>query len=349
MMPQMKTIGIDCRFAGTNSGLGRYTRELVTHLVSLPSSAQYCLFVRDIHEEWLQALSAPVTIIQAPFPHYSLSEHFAFPRILKKAKIDLFFSPHFNIPYFCPVPCIVTIHDLILHRYPNNAPLIKRFFYVVLMKRSLQQSVRIITVSEFVRTEIDEVYHHQYSQKITVIPEAVSETFSHQSEAVQKKAFKRFGISSPYFLYVGNAKEHKNVQMLLNAFEKAALQDTELVLVMSGKEVRSLKVPTKVIVLSDVQDHELQALYSGAVCFVTASLYEGFGLPILEAEACHCPVIATRSSAMPEVGSDAVYFCEPTVEAFVQALQHPPRWRERVLPSWKNTAQTTLKVLQEIL
>src|SRR3989338_5548977 len=156
----MKTIGIDCRFAGTQTGLGRYARELVTHLLKRDDPLQYVLFVRDEEETWLKALPGTKnreaarghaaytgqTLKTSNYAHYSLSEQRGFPKDIAQANIDLFFVLHFNVPLKCPVPFVVTIHDLILHHYPNQASMIKRFAYNYLMSHAVSHSKGIIVV-----------------------------------------------------------------------------------------------------------------------------------------------------------------------------------------------------------
>src|SRR5687767_372877 len=104
MMPWMKTLGIDCRFAASHVGLGRYTRELVTHLMARPRPFSIVLFVRSEEEEWLQSLPnrSMARIVVADIPHYSFAEQWKFPSVLRRSKINLLFSPHFNVPLLCP-------------------------------------------------------------------------------------------------------------------------------------------------------------------------------------------------------------------------------------------------------
>jgi glycosyltransferase involved in cell wall biosynthesis len=200
-MPEMR-IGIDCRFAGTNSGLGRYTRELTAALQKRNDGIEYVLFGND----------------NAPFPHYSLREQTSFPGIIKKSGVDLFFAPHFNVPLLCPVPFVTTIHDLILHRYPNQASSTKRLAYRAVMRHTVRKAQSLIAVSQFTADELTSVYGKDVKKKISVIHEAVSDEFIKKSAAACSPTLNRFGLKKPFFLYVGNAKQHKNVQMLIDAY-----------------------------------------------------------------------------------------------------------------------------------
>lgn len=345
----MNTIGIDCRFAGLKAGLGRYTREITKSLLDRNDAIRYVLFVRDAEEDWIKDFTKAHAILSAPFPHYSFSEQKYFPEIIKNADIDLLFAPHFNVPFRCPVPYVVTIHDLILHRYPNQASIFKRLMYHAVIKKALDKASQIIAVSQFVYDDVLNSYGSIVEDKMTAVLEGVDTSFQPVSIENQLAVQKKHGIQGLYFLYVGNAKEHKNVQMLIDAFEKARTQHT-LVLLTGGPEVSRLRMGEDVQILSSIDDNDLPALYSGATAFVTASLYEGFGLPVLEAEACGCPVIATNGSAIAEVAGPNALLCEPTIDAFAEAFAQPPgSHTKRELPRWSDVAEQTVQVLQSSL
>ncbi len=344
---QVITLGIDARFADTGTGLGRYTRELVQQIVSQkPEGVQFTLFVRDPHALWLHAIKDHVKLIRCNFTHYSLAEQVVFPWILWSSKINLLWSPHFNVPMFCPVPFVVTIHDLILHRFPNNASFLKRLAYNTLFRHAVKNAKKIIAVSHFTESELSTVYGARLTQKTTVIPEGVPDVFHPYDVTEAAPVLERYSITQPFFLYVGNAKEHKNLGLLFDAF--SALPDTEamLVLVSGGKELERHTLPGRTKVLSGVPDEDLALLYSLAQALVSPSLYEGFGLPIAEAAACGCPVIAIRGSAVSEIAPPSAQLVEPTLSAFSFALQHPPV-RSGAVPqkSWSRVASETLNLL----
>jgi len=341
-------IAVDCRFAGIqDAGIGRYTRELVAELVSKDVEQKWILFVLSRDEDWLKSLQGNVEVLEAPIPHYSWKEQWTFRRLLKKSGARLLFSPHFNVPFFCPLPYVITVHDLILHWFPNQASFFKRLAYKVLLARSVRKAEKIITVSNFTYDQLLHVYGKRAAKKTSVIYEGVSEVFRRQSEDVQKEVCNKFGLQKPFFLYVGNAKEHKNVQMLLDAFIALRDDSKELVLVSGGPEMKRLSIPKNVIMLRGVLDSELPALYSAAIAFVTASLYEGFGLPIAEAQACGCPVIATNRSAIPEVAGKSTLLVEPTIENFLSALKNPPLNNNAASKdySWEKSAHETFSLL----
>lgn len=343
----MTHIGIDCRFSFGHSGIGRYTREIVPFLISESNNLSFTLFVRSENEEWLKKLRGECSIVEADIPHYSVAEQYRFPSLIKKSGIDLLFAPHFNIPLRCNVPVVVTIHDLILHRYPNQASYLRRSAYRFLMKRSVCNAKQIIAVSEFTAQEIASLYGDNYREKVTVIHEGISSQFSPRSKEEQEAVRNSYDLPGDFFLYIGNAKEHKNVHLLIDAFAMAS-PNADLLLVTGGKEAERLTLSPGVKILHSVPDEDLPALYSAARATVTASLYEGFCFPVLEAAACECPVIATNGSAIAEVAPVGALLLNPTVEAFADAFANPPERCESVRNrTWKEAAKKTLSLLQE--
>lgn len=347
----MKRIVMDCRFAGGNTGLGRYTRELVTHILSQPGLPyRPVLLVRSRNEGWLTMLVAQVEVVECSVSHYSVAEQRALPGLLRRLRADLFFSPHFNVPLFCPVPYVMSVHDLILHRYPNQASWLKQQAYRFLMKRAVSRATAVIAVSEFTKREVQSVCGQKAAEKTVVILEGASSDFHPRTREEQDAVRERYHLTRPYFLYVGNAKQHKNVSFLLDAY-RAAAPDADLILVMNGREAERLSLPPGARRLTEVPDADLPVLYGAARATVTASLYEGFGLPVVEAEACGCPVIALRASSIPEVASPAATLLEPgDREGFIAALRRqvfpeprPRSWK------WAETARVTSDLLVKAL
>ena len=338
----MHRIGIDCRFANSPTGLGRYTREIVTHVLQR-NDAEYVLFVRDTQEEWFYRLPRHIRdqAIKTDIPHYSLQEQILLPSILKKANIDLLFSPHFNVPLLCPVPFVVTVHDLILHRFPNKTSWLKQFLYRCVMRHAVRRSKAIIAVSHFTAAELKAVYGNTITAKTVVIHEGVGNDFVPQSKEKIESVLQKYELKKPFFLYVGNAKEHKNVQMLMDAFAELNDPSKELIVISCGQEITRLHQRHGTRIIHPVRDADLPALYASAIAFVTASLYEGFCLPVIEAAAMGCPVIATNRAAIREVASAGSLLIEPTVEAFAKALRNPPARAPHIDPlpfRWEDAA-----------
>ncbi len=349
-MVHVTRIAVDCRFAGTQTGLGRYSRELVSALLRRKDEILYILLVHSSDEPWIAELPQQVETISVPAPHYSLREQWEIPRAIRLAQADLFFALHFNVPFFCPVPFIVTVHDLILHRYPNKASMAKKAAYRVLMARAVRQARRIISVSAFTRSELRHFYGKRMAAKTVVIHEGVSPLFTRASDADIARTRRTYDLADHFLLYVGNAKQHKNVQMLIDAFEEVRNQKAEvrreLVLVTGGRERDGVRLADGVRVIEKVADADLPSLYSAADAFVTASLYEGFGLPVAEAERCGCPVIAAKRGSIPEVASPSATLLEPTAQAFAAAMSRTSFLPPTPTPLlWEDTAADTARLL----
>ncbi len=341
----MKTIAIDCRFAALPVGLGRYTREVTTALLRR-GGFRFVLLVKSCDEAWIpRDVSRPPAIIEAPFPHYGVAEQLRLPGLIRDAHADLLFSPHFNVPLRATVPVVVTIHDLILHRYPNAASAFKRAAYRFMMRSAVKKAERVIAVSGFTAGELAAVYGPDIAAKTTVVHEAVSPSFAPAPSSRQADVRARYGLEKPYFLYVGNAKQHKNVQMLIDAYSALRDPSQELVLVTGGREAGSLRLVPGVSRIAGVPDDDLPALYSAARCFVSASLYEGCGLPVLEAHACGCPGIVTDRASFPEEAPPGTALIAPTIDAFAAAMREPPAWKPAATKrSWDDVAAETAEV-----
>ncbi len=327
----MQCVGIDCRFASGIGGLGTYTRSLVQAMLLRNDPWKTVLFVRSRGEQWLASLPARENIIlcEAPFAQYSFSEQCRFPSLLRESGCDLFYSPSFNVPVFCPVPSIATIHDLILHRYPNQARFLKRLAYRFIFNRTVERARSLIAVSEKTKHDLLDFYPH-LDDKITVSYPGVGVEFKKASDISIQQIREKYQLKKPFLLYVGNCKEHKNVPMLLAAFDRAKISGTDLVLVCGGKECKQLSLPENVRRIDSVEGEDFPALYSAALGFVTATLDEGFGLPMVEAMACECPVFATTCGSIPEVCGEQALLVEPTVAALAEGMKkivHDPHLR----------------------
>lgn len=215
------------------------------------------------------------------------------------------------------------------------------------MKRAVTKAKHIITVSDFTLQELIDVFGADVGTKATRIYEGVGDAFAPAPEAEQQRVREWYGLTKPFFLYVGNAKQHKNVQMLIDAYVELGDRSRELVIVTSGREHWDMRIAPGVVRITNVVDRDLPALYSAASAFVTASLYEGFCLPVIEAEACGCRVIASNCGAIPEVVGSTAKLVEPCVEAFCAAMKNvdsmePPKPKEFI---WEKAAEGVVRCL----
>lgn len=343
-------IGIDARFYGSvGKGLGRYTQKLIEGLEALDTDNEYVIFLgRDNFFEY-----APKNVrfkkVLARYPWYGFSEQFLFPFLLLRYRLDLVHFPHFNVPCWYPKKFIVTIHDLILLRYPTlrnttrSALLYRIKFraYRFIIASAIHRARHVITVSQFTAQDIAERYPFARG-KTSVTYEATDAFCFFLPPGEERALLGRFSllqsdtqsmpekmtrdILKPYVLYVGNAYPHKNLEVLL----RAAAVFPDMIFVLVGKEdyfylrlkksVEQKKLQN-VLFTGFVDDYHLNALYRFAVCYVFPSFYEGFGLPPLEAMARGLPVLASDRGSLPEILGDAARFFDPEVEgSFETAL-----------------------------
>jgi len=371
-------IGIDARFLGPEGkGLGRYTEKLIYNLEKVDQMNRYSVFLRQQNWDKYNPGSPNFRKVLAPYRWYSLKEQTDFPRMLKKAKLDLVHFPHFNIPIFYSQPFVVTIHDLIITHFPTTRATtsgpIKYFFkrhgYRLVIASAVKRAKKIITVSEYTKKELMEFFSLP-QEKICVTYEA-ADPFSEGSDE-PKSVLRRHKISQPYLLYVGNAYPHKNLEKLLEAHKELLKQYPDLKLVLVGrmdyffsrlrKYCNSLGLDKNVIFPGFVPDADLPALYRQAELYVFPSLAEGFGLPPLEAMQYGVPVVSSSVTSLPEVLDQSAAYFDPTnkhaiVKVISDLLNSPDKGdllRQRGYEnikrfSWKKMAEETLSLYRNSL
>ena len=290
-------IGIDARKIA-DFGIGTYIRGLL-HALAAAGDDSYVAFAP---QRVAHLLPAGVEHIFVDAPHYSIRELVILGRAADRANLDLFHAPHYIVP-FTRVPVVVTIHDLIHLRHRNPlAPLYAR----QMMRRAVRKSRRVLTVSATVKREIVETFGCA-EYHVVVTPNGVSPAFSAHGPAAEGR----------YFLYVGNDKPHKNVDVLVDAIAKAG----DATLVLTGAPFDRFRGRERVIISGFVDDAELAALYRGAIALVMPSREEGFGLPALEAMASGCAVITSNAPALVEISGDAALHVAPDAASLADAMR----------------------------
>jgi glycosyltransferase involved in cell wall biosynthesis len=302
--------------------------------------------------------------------HYSLAEQWRFWKILNAAKLDLMHFTHFNAPVLYRRPSVVTIHDLTLSLYPGKkmrSPWV-RMAYHFTIRSIVKRASSVIAVSEHTKKDLVNLLHTN-AAKINVVHEGVNPIFHKINDQHIIDDFKvKMGFDRPYILYTGVWRSHKNLVNLIRAF--AILKHRYKfpgILVITGKEdpwypevkqtVNEEKLCGEVRFTGLVPDEDLVLLYNAASVYVLPSLYEGFGLPVLESFACGVPVCAARSSSLPEICGNAAELFDPKdpadIAAKVNLVYKDAAKREELIVrgrarvkefSWEKMAKETLAI-----
>lgn len=327
-----KRIGIDARFYGPlGKGLGRYTQEIVDNVIKLDKINDYVIFLSKENYNDFLADGEKVKKVLADVRWYTLGEQILMPYYIFKARLDLIHFPHFNVPIFCPIKFIITIHDLILTKYPTTrattlGPIlykIKNFGYKIVIWLAVKRAKKVLAVSGFTKEDVIRHFHIN-PKKVVVTYEGVADVFFNKNENSNSlEILKKYKTNVPFLLYVGNAYPHKNLEGLVRVFMEMKKEDKylDLKLVLVGKEdyfykrVRQYaeglfnEKNNEVVFPGYVPDNDLNYFYEKAAAYVFPSFYEGFGLPPLEAMARGCPVVSSNKTCLPEVlGQAAIYF-----------------------------------------
>jgi glycosyltransferase involved in cell wall biosynthesis len=309
-------IAIDVR-KWRDYGIGTYVRNLVRHLAQFDRETTYFLFCERGDEHVLRDLAENFVPVVDDSRGYGLREHVSLPWRARRLGVDLFHAPHYVLPLLTRGPAVVTIHDCIHLLFPEYLPNRLALHYArALMGHALRRSARVFTVSEASRRDILRFYPRTPPEHVVVVPNAVDAALLVEPDDAQ-----RARVRERY--QVGNVKPHKNLDRLVRAFarlrRRPGLDDVKLLLIGQDENryaglrrtVEELGVRHDVRFFGFVPDATLATLYRLASVFAFPSLYEGFGLPPLEAMACGTPVLTSRASSLPEVVGDAAVLVDP--------------------------------------
>ena len=315
-------IAIDARKL-RDYGIGTYVRNVLRHLSRIDRDTEYVLLCRQNDCGIAAELGENFRSIPESAPAYSIREQLAVPMDLRREGIDLFHAPHYVLPPLTPCRSVVTIHDCIHLQFPQYLPNRLGYAYArTALWIAAHRSARVLTVSEASKRDILK-YFNVPAAKIDVIYNAIDERFGQEPSAEDVSRVKeRYQLNDPYVLYAGNIKPHKNLERLIEAFHLLRREGVDQVkLLIIGDEiskyatlrraVHRYKLHQHVRFFGFVPDRTLAVLYRLAAVFVFPSLYEGFGLPPLEAMASGTPVITSNVSSLPEVVGDAALLIDP--------------------------------------
>lgn len=355
-------IGMDVRKI-RDTGIGTYIRNLLGAMFEVDDRNRYVLFGYPEDREVIPCPREQVEWVWNRSGKYSVMEHLSLPWQARRCGVDLYHAPHYTLPYFVGCPSVVTIHDLIHLKFPENLPTRFHSFYARTMAGFAARRAKIvITVSNCSKDDIVSLLG-VLEGKVRVIHNGVEEGFFHRSTAGKPDG-------EGYILAVSSLKPHKNLEGSIRAFSIVADRIPHNLRVTSetppdGSPLRELiheeMLEERIEFLGHLDDDALKKLYAGASALLFLSHYEGFGLPILEAMASGVPVILSRTSSHPEVAGDAAILVEPgdvtyaasaimrLVYGGVEREYYIRKGLERAKRfSWKETASKTLECYREV-
>ncbi len=373
-------IGIDAHAIGARQGGNEtYIRNLIVALARLDRRNRYTIylanraaasywrdyFARDNSNFQVRMLPPPTPLVRAPV---------ALAVELRRRPVDLL-HVQYTAPPFCPAPVIATIHDLAFEHYPETFTRRGSWQMKLTVRRTAQRAARIVTVSEFSRQDLIGTYRLP-PEKVVVTYNGVEERFSPETRDPDEalKIRRPYGIEGEYLLAVGSLQPRKNLQRLIRAYGqlRGAHPDLGHRLVIAGRELwltseiyREVKREPwarDIIFTGYVSDEDLPALYRHASALVYPSIFEGFGLPPLEAMACGTPVVASNTGSLPEICGTAARLIDPydvvSIEKGILDVIKDESLRARLREagigqaarySWRAAAEQTLTLYQEAL
>lgn len=351
-------------------GVSVYTYELLKYFHEEASKdRQFVIYLKDKPRSDLPAETEYFRYKVVPGPFLWSRIFFPLALLIDK-KPDVFFAPAHYLPPFVPCSSVVTIHDLAYEYFPNE--FLKKDLYKLKnwTKSAVQKAKKVIAVSDNTKKDIVKFYNVP-ENKIKIIyngfSKKVTKTAANEIRANNLDEL----LQSNYFLYVGTIQPRKNIKALIEAFNSFIKEKPEFNLIIVGKKgwlydeifetVKKLQLEKKVIFTGYLLDGDVATLYKNAQAFILPSLYEGFGIPVLEAMSYDCPVLTSRVSSLPEVGGSACLYFDPNdtidmknkmIEIIADKNKRKDlieRGRQRIKQfSWEKCAQDTLKVLTSL-
>lgn len=311
-------IGFDARLMSVPGGLGRYSAELLQEMIKQNPNDFFVIIVKKIPK--IFSNSKNIRWIETDIHWYGLEEQIKLGQIMNSQKdVQLWHIPHWNVPVTLKTPFVMTFHDFIFEEFPTHQNSlikvvkykIKWFFWRILLSINFRRARKIITISNYVREQI--IHRAPFtSKKVTVIYNGLTH--------LPKATNPNFHVSKPYFLMVGNAYPHKNHAIILSLLKKYHQQISEHFYLITHRDrfsealektVARAQLSDRIHIVFDAPDTVLSWMYENCEALIFPSLSEGFGIPPLEAFSYKKTVIAAKTSSLPEILGNNVYWFDP--------------------------------------
>jgi glycosyltransferase involved in cell wall biosynthesis len=355
------------------AGVSHYIEQVLTHLGVLDRQNCYTIYTTRGLDRAALGLPANFQVRPSRLPTINPRvripwEQFLAPLLLRRNKADLFHGTLNVVPLACPVPSVVTIHDLAFIRFPQTFRAYNRTYLDFATRLTARRAARILTVSEHTRREVIGLLGVP-PERVVVTPNAARAHFRPPLPEALDQLRTRHGLPEQFLLYVGTLEPRKNLTTLLEAYVEVARQTNVALLIGGGKgwlytpifeRLAALGLRDRVRFVGYIEEEELPLWYAAATAFVFPSIYEGFGMPPLEAMACGTPVVTSNTSSLPEVVGDAGIMVDPyNAAALATALIDVVRdadlraeLRARGLRraahfTWSATAERTLRAYED--
>ena len=361
--PADMVIGIEAAHANKNerTGVEEYCFQVIQELKKIiPATEQVILYSAEPLRNGLEKMPSHWQVKVLPWPFYKLWSQSRLAWELICHPPDVFFAPGQLVPWYTPKKTVTTVHDVAFLSYPRAYRLAGRLYLLAMQSLIAWRSSRMITPSIFTKNELRRYYPKISDNKVTVIPLGLNREYYHPT-ATDGKVLEKFGIVKPFIMSIGRLEKKKNTRRIIEAFNQIR-QGRQLQLVLIGKPGAGYKPISEAMVKSPYHDdirelgylqtNDVASLLAQAEVFVFPSLYEGFGLPLLEAMAAGCPIVTSSLGSLPEVGGEAVCYVNPLysnaiAKAVSQLLDDETlgeKYRSRGLEriekfSWEKTAE----------
>jgi alpha-1,3-rhamnosyl/mannosyltransferase len=338
----------------TDYGIGTYLSYLLAGLATR-SEVELSVVVRPGHEERVTAMAPRAHVLTVSARGYGVAEHLRVPATLWRERPDLVHVPHYVVPAAVPGPVVVTVHDVTQQFYPPRArPQLATLYLRVVLRSALRRARRVITVSRSSRRDLINLFGAA-PERLEVVPNGVDEVLGKRPTSEVLDAVKeQYGLRAPLVLVVANDKPHKNLDLMLRSFHLARRTHRfpgQLVLVGGVSEdhvlahrAHRLGIADHVRCLGRIPQQHLHALYHMSALLLHVALYEGFGLPILEAMRAGLPVVTSNYGAMREIGEGVARLVNPLdvneVAAALQRVLVDDPFRRRMVEAGRRRADT---------